>query len=215
VIVGYGLTPSTELYRQLGCKMEFDGPRGGYVPCRSPLQETSCPSVYAVGDGAGLGGAELAIIEGRIAGYASAARLGYLSGVAADEMIALEKNGRLREENFARTLGELFSPLSGLYNLADPDTIICRCEQVTFRELRQAIEYGAQTVNDIKNLTRIGMGNCQSRTCGSICAQIMAAETEKPVAEMGYFNIRPPIHPLPLEVIAEFGQDVTQGGNQP
>ena len=214
VIVGYGLTPSTELYRQISCKIEFDRLRGGFVPSRNQLMESSCPGIYAVGDGAGLGGAEMAIIEGRIAGYTSAARLGHLSTDAADEMIALEKPALRREARFARTLGALFSPPAGLYTLADPDTIICRCEQVTLAQMRQAIAFGAQTVNDVKNITRIGMGNCQSRTCGTISAQIMAAETDKTVEEVGYFNIRPPIHPLPLEVIEEFGKGSVPGVDQ-
>ncbi len=211
VIVGYGLTPSTELYRQLGCQMEFEGLRGGFVPNRNPYMETSCTGIYAVGDGAGLGGAQMAIIEGRISGYASAARLGHMSRAAADDMIGRAKPTIRREARFARTLGALFSPPPGLYTLADPDMIICRCEQVTLAQMRQAIAFGAQTVNDVKNITRIGMGNCQSRTCGTIAAQIMAAETDRTVEEMGYFNIRPPIHPLPLEVIEEFGKESMPG----
>jgi NADPH-dependent 2,4-dienoyl-CoA reductase/sulfur reductase-like enzyme len=85
VIIGYGLTPSTELNRQIGCQMVFDRLHGNFVPHRNPYMETSCPGIYAVGDGAGLGGAEMAILEGRIAGYASAARLGHLSEASASE----------------------------------------------------------------------------------------------------------------------------------
>lgn len=214
VVVGYGLTPSTELCRQMGCKIEFNGLRGGFVPRRNELMETSCPGIYAVGDGAGLGGAEMAILEGRIAGYASAAWLGHLSKEAADEMISHEKPALRREARFARTLGELFSPPAGLFTLADQETVICRCEQVTLGQMRQAIAFGAQTVNDVKNLVRIGMGNCQSRTCGTIAAQIMAAETGKTVEDVRYFNIRPPIHPLALEVIEEFGKVSVQGAEQ-
>jgi hypothetical protein len=81
--------------------------------------------------------------------------------------------------------------------------------------MRQAIAFGAQTVNDVKNITRIGMGNCQSRTCGTISAQIMANEVDTTVEEVGYFNIRPPIHPLPLEVIEEIGKESVPGVGQP
>jgi NAD(P)H-nitrite reductase large subunit len=94
--------------------------------------------------------------------------------------------------------------------MADPDTVICRCEQVTLGQIQEAIAYGAQTVSDVKNLVRTGMGNCQGRTCGSIVAQILAAETGRKPEEVGYFNMRPPIHPLPLEVIEESMQEVQQ-----
>lgn len=214
VIIGYGLTPSTELYRQIGCQMEFDRLHGGFVPKRNPYMEASCPGIYAVGDGARLGGAEMAILEGCIAGYASAARLGYLSKEAADEMIAREQPALHREKRFARTLGELFSPPAGLFTLADRETVICRCEQVTLAQMRQAIAFGAQTVNDVKSISRIGMGNCQSRTCGTISAQIMAVAMARTVEEVGYFNIRPPIHPLSLEVIEEIGKESGPGVGQ-
>ncbi len=207
VVIGYGLTPSTELCRQLDCDFEFDEFRGGFIPLRSDDMQTSCPGVYAVGDGAGLGGAEMAMIEGRIAGYATAIQLGHMAERLAGEMIARENSTIRREQRFAQMLGALFSPPVGLYTLAESDTIICRCEQVKLAEIRKAISYGAQTINDVKNLVRTGMGNCQGRTCGSITTHILAAETGKTLEEVRYFNIRPPIHPLPLSVIEEFGKD--------
>ena len=72
IAIGYGLIPSTELSRLLGCVHEFRPEQGGYVPRRDAEMQTSLPGVYAVGDGAGIGGAELAQIEGRIAAFAAA-----------------------------------------------------------------------------------------------------------------------------------------------
>ncbi len=210
LVVGYSLTPGTELCRQVDCKHEFDARRGGFVPQRNEELETSCPGIYAVGDCAGIGGAEMAMIEGRIAGTAAAAQLAHLSEPFAKQEIDREKIALRREQRFARFLGDVFSPTPGLYRMADPDTVICRCEQVTLGQIREAIAFGAQTVSDVKNLVRTGMGNCQGRTCGSIVAQIMAAETGRKPEEVGHFNMRPPIHPLPLEVIEETLQEVQQ-----
>jgi D-hydroxyproline dehydrogenase subunit alpha len=209
VVVGYGLTPGTELCRQLNCDFEFVAQRGGYVPARDNELQTSCAGIYAVGDCAGLGGAEMSMIEGRIAGSAVAARLAHLTEAAAGALIQREKRDLRREQRFERMLGDLFSPAAGLYGQADPETVICRCEQVTLGQIRDAISFGAQTVSDVKNIVRTGMGNCQGRTCGSIVAQIMAAETGKPLAALRYFSIRPPIHPLPLSVIEEYGEGST------
>ena len=86
--------------------------------------------------------------------------------------------------------------------------ILCRCEQVTLGQVRETISYGTQTVTDVKNISRTGMGNCQGRTCGSIIAQILAAETGRSVEDVRYYNIRPPVHPVPLGVIEEHESEV-------
>lgn len=203
IVVGYGLTPSTELCRLLECELEFSAGRGGFVPRRNENLETSRPGVYAAGDGAGIGGAEMSMIEGRIAGYAASLKLGHGAEIQIRRAIIQERAALRREGRFAGLLGDLFSPPVGLYTLAKDDTILCRCEQVTLGQIREAISYGTQTVADLKNLTRSGMGNCQGRTCGSIVAQIMAAETGRTLEAVRYYNIRPPVHPVPLWAIEE------------
>jgi len=206
IVVGYGLTPSTELCRLLECELEFNRPRGGFVPRRNERLETPVPGIYAVGDGAGVGGAVMAMIEGRIAGQSAAVQLGRIPERVAVEGISREQAALRREQRFSRMLGDLFSPPAGLYALATPDTVICRCEQVTLAQIREAISYGAQSVSDVKNLVRTGMGNCQGRTCGSIVAHMLAMETGRTMEDVMYFNVRPPVHPLPLGVIEEYNE---------
>lgn len=208
VVVGYGLTPSTELCRLLDCELEYDTRRGGFVPRRNEAMETSCPGIYAVGDCAGIGGAKTAMIEGRIAGRSAAVQLAHMTEQSALQANSRERTALRREQRFSRMLGELFAPPAGLYALAEADTIVCRCEQVTLGEIREAIRYGAQSVTDVKNLVRTGAGNCQGRTCGSIVAQVLAAETGRTVEDVRYLNVRPPVHPLPLGVIEEHLEDV-------
>jgi len=210
LVVGYGLTPGTELCQMLNCESQFEAWRGGFVPCRDGNMETSCPGIFAAGDCAGIGGAEMAKIEGRIAGYAAAARLHHMADREASARISREKANLRREQRFATLLADLFSPSAGLYALANVDTVICRCEQVTLAQIREAIGFGAQSVSDIKNLTRTGMGDCQGRTCGSITARILAAETGRTVESVGYFSVRPPIHPMPLSVIEEHTEKADQ-----
>ncbi len=213
VVVGYGLTPGTELCRLVECELEFDARRGGFVPRRNEYMETSCPGIYAVGDCAGIGGAEMAMIEGRIAGHSAAVQLAHITERSALGVASRERAALRREQRFSRMLADLFSPPEGLYAMAEADTIICRCEQVTLGEIREAISYGAQSVSDVKNLVRAGMGNCQGRTCGSIVAHILAAETGRALEDVRFFSIRPPVHPLPLGVIEEY-RDVIGSSDQ-
>ncbi len=203
IAIGYGSIPSTELARLLGCDHEFLPERGGDVPRRDAEMRTSQRGVFAVGDGAGIGGAELAQIEGRIAGLAAARDLGRLSEAAAGAAIKREQPGLAQQRRFAAMLGALFTPAPGLYALAHDDTIICRCEEITLGDIRRAVADGATDANEVKGRTRAGMGNCQGRICGELVARIIAAETVRAVAAAGCFTARPPLHPLPLEVIAQ------------
>jgi NADPH-dependent 2,4-dienoyl-CoA reductase/sulfur reductase-like enzyme len=206
VLLGYGFTPNTQLSRLLGCEHQFRPEQGGYVPRRTAEFETSCPGVFAVGDGAGIGGAALARLEGRVAGLAVARRLGRWRGSAAvHEQAALAK-----EQRFARMLGEMFTPGPGLYTLADDRTLICRCEEVPLAEIRTAVREGATTVTEVKGCTRAGMGNCQGRICGELVARAIASElgqtTPEQVEAAGMLSVRPPLVPLPLSVLAGAGE---------
>lgn len=203
VLQGYSLNPSTEFFRLLECDLEYNEKRGGYVPKRSEGLETSKPGIFAAGDCAGIGGAPMSMVEGRIAGYAAAAKLGHAADAQTAQDIAKDKARLRREARFADFLGDVFSAPAGLYTLAKDDTIICRCEQITLGQLQETIQYGTQTLTDVKNISRTGMGNCQGRTCGNIVAQILAAKTGRSMEDVRYYNIRPPVHPVPLSVIEE------------
>jgi NAD(P)H-nitrite reductase large subunit len=204
VVVGYGLTPGTDLSRQINCEFEFQSRSRGFVPKRNVFFETSRDGIFAAGDCAGIGGAQMSMIEGRIAAAAAACKLQHITENKLHARYNQELKGLHREQRFADLLGDLFSPPQALYQRVNDDTIICRCEQITLAEIRKAISCGAQTVADVKNISRSGMGNCQGRTCESIVAAILAAETGKTLEEVKFNTIRPPVHPLPLGVIEEF-----------
>lgn len=203
VVVGYGLTPSTEFFRLLDVEMFYSKSEGIFLPKRNDFFQTSSNGIYAVGDCAGIGGANLAMLEGKIAAIDIAVQTGQ---TRLSTMIAPLKQTikhLKREQKFARFLGELFSIPESLFSLAMPDTIICRCEQISLADVKEAISFGAQSVTDIKNITRSGMGNCQGRTCGSILTQLLAREVRCNPEDCQYLNIRPPVHPIKVEIIDE------------
>lgn len=143
---GYGLVPDLTLPRLLGCAVE-----GGAVQV-DPLQRTSIEGVWCAGESTGIGGAEAALLEGRIAGLAAGGRV--------QEAEALGRR-RLRARQFSRLLEETFRPRPELRELAESETIVCRCEDVCIGALDPGWD-GRQA----KLYTRLGMGACQGRVCG-------------------------------------------------
>jgi len=82
------------------------------------------------------------------------------------------------------------------------DLIICRCEEVTEEEIREAIRNGARDVDAVKRATRAGMGLCQQHTCYRLVAKIISEMTGKPLSEIVPSTERPPVRPIPAEVLA-------------
>jgi bacterioferritin-associated ferredoxin len=84
----------------------------------------------------------------------------------------------------------------------DDDLVICRCEEITKAEIKDAIRNGMRTLNGIKRITRAGMGLCQGQTCQRLVAQILAEELGLSAAEIDPTTARGPVRPLRLEVFA-------------
>jgi NADPH-dependent 2,4-dienoyl-CoA reductase/sulfur reductase-like enzyme len=208
LVAGFGLVPDTALSELAGCRHEYVHEVGGWVPARSGHMETSVPGVFAVGDGAGAAGALVAIEEGRIAGITAAERAGRLSAVDADGRRAAPVK-RLR--SLARVRGlldEISRMRPGLCELASPATLACRCEEVSISEVDAALRQGAQDLQAVKLLTRLGMGPCQGRNCGPSMTMRLANRLEYPFSEAGRINPRPPIKPVTLGAMARLNAGV-------
>ena len=82
------------------------------------------------------------------------------------------------------------------------DTIICRCEDVTYGQIVEAIEQGFTTTEEMKRMLRCGMGACQGRTCGRLIAQIIAAKTGTSLSQVPLPTSRPPAAPIELAILA-------------
>lgn len=90
------------------------------------------------------------------------------------------------------------SPKAAAANTTLPDdVIVCRCEEITAGEIRQAIrEYNAMSVTDVKRRVRAGMGLCQGKSCGRIVTRMIAEETGKAASENPPATDRPPVRPV-------------------
>ena len=95
-------------------------------------------------------------------------------------------------------------PLSSWVPHLVDDSIVCRCERVKVSEVRALIRAGYRDVNELKTVTRIGMGACGARTCAGLVEHIVAEEGI-PKAEIHFPERRPLIVEVPLGVLAGFG----------
>jgi NADPH-dependent 2,4-dienoyl-CoA reductase/sulfur reductase-like enzyme len=203
LLVGYGFVPRTQLAQMAGCKLEYRPDVGGWVPVRDPNLATSVPGIYAAGDGAGVAGALVAATEGRLAGLAAAARLRAIDAatlVSAREPLYRELE---RLTPIRRALDRISALRPGLASLVKDDTIVCRCEEVAWTEVRGAVAAGCSTYRSLKVATRVGMGACQGRFCWPSASRLVARELGRSPGDIGPSSARPPVRPVTLGELAD------------
>ena len=196
LVTGFGLRASSELCRILGCRTAHAALRGGWLPVRNADLETSCAQVYAAGDGAGIGGVEIALLEGALAGLAASRGLGRGASGGGEREARLRRR-LARMERFRAALEGLFRPPDFL-GLITPETLICRCEEVTAARLFELASRTGASAMALKGATRLGMGRCQGRFCQSTLASLLAARDGCPVGTVEMPRVRPPARLVPI-----------------
>ncbi|WP_399038088.1 FAD-dependent oxidoreductase [Streptomyces sp. ASQP_92] len=191
--VGHGLIPGIELATTLGCATRVT-PDNTLALDLDARQETSVRGLWAAGEPGGVGGAQLAMAEGELAGQAVAARLGAYPGPGGRVRRLRSRRTRLR--TFAEAMAALHAPGPGWSEWLADDTEVCRCEEVTAGSVREAVREGARDARTVKLLTRAGMGWCQGRTCGA-AVSCLAGDGEPPAQR------RPFAVPVPLGALAD------------
>lgn len=170
---GFHLVPNTELASLVGCEL-----RAGFVRT-DDFQESSVSGIYCAGEPTGIGGLELSIAEGQIAGFAAAGRR-----EKAQEYFGERKSQR----RFSTALERAFMLRDELRALSSAETIVCRCEDVKFGRLREQPSWRAAKLQ-----TRCGMGPCQGRICGPAVEFLFGWKVE---------SARPPIFPVAVGSLA-------------
>ena len=170
---GFHLVPNVELQQMLGCKM--DGP---YIRV-DEFQQTTVAKIFCAGEPTGVGGVDLALAEGQVAGLAATGRT-----VEARRLFAERRKARC----FAGLLDRTFSLRPELKTLASAETIVCRCEDVLYSHLQNHVSW-----RSAKLQTRCGMGACQGRICGPATQFLFNWKPD---------SVRPPIFPARVESLA-------------
>jgi NADPH-dependent 2,4-dienoyl-CoA reductase/sulfur reductase-like enzyme len=167
---GFHLVPNLELAELLGCKIE------NRAVSVDEFQQTTVPHVYAAGETTGIGGLELSLVEGEIAGLAAAGNRAKASKLF---------SARTKQQRFARVLNETFALREELRDLVTHDTIVCRCEDVPMEKLK-----AHRSWREAKLQTRCGMGPCQGRVCGPPIEFLLGWQVS---------SVRPPVLPVRVE----------------
>jgi NADPH-dependent 2,4-dienoyl-CoA reductase/sulfur reductase-like enzyme len=181
---GYGFIPQVELLDDAGAQLAAGFGPGAFVALAGGDQQTTVPGLFAAGETTGVGGADLARIEGAAAGRAAARYAGHPGPPAGGGTRRARRARRSRAAltRFAAVMESVHAVQPGWTRWPDDETVICRCEEVTLGELRTAISLGADDARSAKLLARPGMGWCQGRMCGHAVSAIIAAEAGRSTA---------------------------------
>ena len=202
VLLHDGIIPNDQLTRQLGCRESWNEGQHCFQPVVDEWGETSLPGVFAAGDCTGIWGARAAELSGELAVFEIARQLGRIGETDRDRRAQNPRRVLGRQRAFRPFLEAQYPPAISRAGEAASDTIICRCENVTAGEIRLAVAQGATGPDQLKSFTRCGMGPCQGRSCSMAVAEIIASETGSTIEAIGRHDVRPPLKPLPLGLIA-------------
>ena len=198
VCMNAGFEPQNEILRLLGARMRYD-PALGHLRCvRGETLETTVSGLFAVGDCAGLGGAPAARTEGRIAGHAAAAAVAGRGGTGVH---GPDRRELRRHRRFQKQLWRLHDVAPGPLPLAEDETIVCRCEEVSLARLKRGLDENPGHVGALKRSTRLGMGSCQGRYCAPPALRLLAGLTGETPSDESYFAPRVPIKPVRIATI--------------
>jgi NADPH-dependent 2,4-dienoyl-CoA reductase/sulfur reductase-like enzyme len=175
---GFHLVPNVELAALLGCQVH-----NGFVRV-DDLQQTSVSNVLCAGEPTGIGGLDSALTEGQIAGLAAANRLSEARALIPEQV---------RARSFAGLLDRTFGLRPELRKLPKAETVVCRCEDVTYSRLQKHSCWRSAKLH-----TRCGMGPCQGRVCGPATQFLF---------NWGLESVRPPVFPARVESLAAVQAD--------
>lgn len=201
ILLHQGVVPNTQFTQALRASHRWDDAQLCFTPELDAWGELDVPGIFVAGDGAGIGGAQAAALQGTIAGLAVAAQLGAVDAAKRDVEAAVHRRDLTSVMRIRPFLDSLYRPRD-VNRIPHDETIVCRCEEVTAGQIRKFVELGCVGPNQAKSFGRCGMGPCQGRMCGLTVTEVIAEARHVSPAEVGYYRIRPPIKPLTLGELA-------------
>lgn len=203
LFVHFGLIPNTFFTRLLGCHHYWDKQQICWRPKTDSWGNTSSGKVAVCGDSAGIHGALSAEYSGQLVALNIAFSLGRINQAIRDERARPFLTAKIKDHRIRPFLETMFSPPMKMLSNPSDETIICRCEEVTAGKIRETIRHGHHGANQVKSLSRCGMGMCQGRQCDHAITHILAKELGQSIEEIAFFRTRPPIKPITIEQLSQ------------
>ena len=214
ICLAIGEVPMIELASVAGCRIAFAGERGGHVAVTNADGATSRPGIFCAGDCAGLDTADICAAQGLAAAQAAAA---FLHGEPAAAPVLRPATPddltpyRLAWMRALAATGDAAAPVclceevsrAELLGVRPPRYLGAGAERNTTHDCHAMLQDGPIDPDQLKRLTRAGMGPCQGRRCREQIAMLVSLASEQPLVAIPLASYRAPVRPLPLSALAD------------
>lgn len=201
LVLSHGVVPNIHLPAALGAELAWNADKSAFQPVVDAWGGTSVAGLWVAGDAAGIAGAEAAQARGRLAALAVANALGRIDAAQRDAEAEPHVQAHTHALRGRRFLDVLYRP-DDAFLRPEGGTLVCRCEEVTADEVREAVRDGAAGLSAVKAATRCGMGACQGRFCLLTATELIAQERGVAPEQVAPPSIRFPIRPVTLAEVA-------------
>ena len=202
IFLHHGVVPNVNLAMAANVEHLWSEEQICWYPKLDPWGCTNVDGLLIAGDGAGIGGGLAAEAAGRMAALWCLQELGNIDPTERDSLARAQKSILKHETRVRPFLDSWFKPPAP-FRVPDGDTIVCRCEELTAKDILDVIDIGIAGPNQLKSFSRAGMGPCQGRYCGLTVQELIAKKTGRKMSDIGYYRLRPPIKPVSLREFAE------------
>ena len=190
--------PVTALLSHADAKLTYDETLGASVPASLP------DSIYSAGDVTGIHGAEINMLQGRIAGLEAAAASG-AGNTDSDALSSLKAEVDRREKAYRDELSSASLLITGEISgkkATRAKKFVCICEDVTEKDVPASHRRGFADIQSLKRYSTVSMGPCQGKMCHKSYTKVISQATGRTLDAVGGTTSRPPFRPTPLGAIA-------------
>lgn len=198
LLLHQGVVPNVNLAMAAGVEHRWDEEQLCWAPLLDRFGETNLPGISIAGDGAGIGGGQAAAWRGVIIAMAAVRALRPGAKIPVENLAYTALARFMRGRRF---VDRLYKPAKQ-FRIPSGDTLVCRCEEVTARQILDTVELGCPGPNQMKSFLRCGMGPCQGRLCGLTVTELMADARGVSPQQVGYYRLRPPVKPITVAELA-------------
>jgi sarcosine oxidase, subunit alpha len=184
LVLATGGDPAIQLLQQAGARGRYDTDRHAF------LADVTDPHHFVAGDANGVHGPDDLVPDGRRAGLAAAQSLSAPTGSTEATQF------RETRSPFAMNVPQILDADGG------GKRFVCVCEDVTEKDVCDAVAEGFDNIETLKRYSTVSMGPCQGKMCQMAAIAICAHQTSRTIEETGTTTARPPYNPITLGVLA-------------